>query len=516
MKKIASSFVFLAIACSANRDGFDQPPAPTPPAPDPFGDKVVACDGEEANSYVGCDAWPTPVANAVWSVFDFAVVVANAGDKPAQIVVERGGKAVTGATVEPNGVSKIFLPWIPELKGKDSDMCGGVTAALSASVRAKGGAYHLKSDRPVTVYQFNALEYAPVGGPPDKDWTACPGYSNCNGVECFSYTNDASLLFPTRALKGTYRITGIPSESGNAYFAITGTKNGTKVSIKLSTTAKVLAGGGIAATDPNGTINLTLDEGDVVEIVGDTGKADLSGSLVTADQAVQVISGHPCRAVPNGIQACDHLEQVVVPAETLGKHYFVSPPTGPYGGAPGHVVRLYGNADGTTLTYPQGAPANAPKKLDAGTVVDLDVVDKDFEVVGDHEFAIASFMMGGSTLDTATGEGDPSQTIVVPVEQYRTRYVFLAPDDYDTSWVDAIQPMDAMLKLDGLPVTSKPTETGSSGYGINRVRLTSNEGAHVLESDKPFGVQVIGYGKYTSYMYPGGLDLKPIAPPPPR
>jgi hypothetical protein len=28
------------------------------------------------------------------------------------------------------------------------------------------------------------------------------------------------------------------------------------------------------------------------------------------------------------------------------------------------------------------------------------------------------------------------------------------------------------------------------------------------------GLEVMGYGSYTSYTYPGGLDLKYISPPP--
>ena len=41
-------------------------------------------------------------------------------------------------------------------------------------------------------------------------------------------------------------------------------------------------------------------------------------------------------------------------------------------------------------------------------------------------------------------------------------------------------------------------------------------GAHVLVSDKEVGLQVIGYGFATSYQYPGGLNLKGIAPPLPE
>jgi hypothetical protein len=522
---VLTSLAIFSVAgggCATSKESFETAVDPASPdaAPPGFGDPTELCEAaQESNSYVGCDAWPTPVANAVWSVFDFAVVVANAGDKPAEIVIDRAGAQVTTAVVAPNGITKIYLPWVPELKGKDADGCASVTAPLPNSVRVNGGAYHLRSSRPVTVYQFSALEYAPVGGPPKKDWTSCPGYQHCGGVDCFSYTNDASILFPTKALTGTYRISGIPSNTSNAYFAVTATKDGTNVTINLSASARVLAGGGLAATAGGGTLKFSMNAGDVVEVSGEIGEqSDLSGSLVQADKAVQVITGHPCAKVPNGVQACDHLEESVLPAETLGKHYFVEQPTGPYGAAPGHVVRLYGNVDNTTLTYPGGAPPNAPTKLNAGSVADLGRVDKDFEVVGDHEFAVSTFMLGGQAVDPSTGLGDPSQSTLAPVEQYRTKYVFLAPNDYETSYVDIVQPIDATLTLDKVAVTSKPVAIGASGFGVNRVRLidATNEGAHVLEGSAPFGIQVVGYGQYTSYQYPGGLDLKLIAPAPPR
>ena len=36
------------------------------------------------------------------------------------------------------------------------------------------------------------------------------------------------------------------------------------------------------------------------------------------------------------------------------------------------------------------------------------------------------------------------------------------------------------------------------------------------KADKPVGIVVYGYGQDTSYMYPGGLDLKRITEPPVR
>jgi hypothetical protein len=144
-------------------------------------------------------------------------------------------------------------------------------------------------------------------------------------------------------------------------------------------------------------------------------------------------------------------------------------------------------------------------------------VNKAFEVDGDHEFAVGTFLMSAALADPddLSQRGDPSQSQVVTVEQYRTQYVFLAPDDYDVNFVDVVMPLDAKVVLDGAPLPGTPSAIEGTDHGVVRVRLgAGDKGAHSLTSDKPVGLQVIGYGSYTSYQYPGGLDLREIAPPP--
>jgi hypothetical protein len=151
--------------------------------------------------------------------------------------------------------------------------------------------------------------------------------------------------------------------------------------------------------------------------------------------------------------------------------------------------------------------------------VEIGPVNGDFEVLGDHEFAVASFQLGAQIVDpgvpTQQQKGDPAQSFMTTVEQYRIKYVFLAPTDYLVSVVDVVIPMTASLTLDGAPVTV-PLLPLSSGYGVARIPLGPGaaNGAHVMEGSEPFGIQVIGYGKYTSYQYPGGLNLGKIAPVP--
>ncbi len=496
----------------------------TAPPPDP-----TSCDEARiTHSNIGCDFWPTVVANGVWNVFDFAAIVANAGDSDARVSVTGPGGFTKDVIVGPNRLVKVYLPWVTALKGPEGDNCGS-SSGLTGSVRADKSAYHLVSTKPVTVWQFNALEYKGEGGAPGKAWTECPGNKNCvqpdgtlvGPLGCFSFTNDASLLLPSTALTGNYRITGQHGALGESpYIAITAAFDGTEVVLKLSTHARILLGDGVPAIAAGKEGKFTMNQGDVLELLsGANASSDLSGSVIQATKPVQVIAGVPCIQQPAGVQACDHIEESVFPAETFGQHYIVTVPTAPDGTTVGHIVRIYGNVDGTNLTWKPVPPKGAPATLDAGQVVDLGIVKDDFEVTGDAAFAVGSFQLGGELVDPTAfaGEqrGDPSESMLAAVEQYRLKYVFLAPDDYDVNYVDVAGPVGTVLMLDGAKVTDTETAIGSGGFAVRRLRLGKGEaGAHLLTADRPVGIQVMGYGLYTSYQYPGGLNLQPIAPPP--
>jgi hypothetical protein len=516
------------------------------------GDPVDCADAKTSKSYVGCDYWPTVTANAVWSIFDYAVVVSNVGTSPATVTVTGGALTSTlpPITVAPGALEKIYLPWVPALKGGDQDTCTQ-PPTISNSVLAPGGAYHLVSSSPVVVYQFNALEYGPTGGPAGKNWSTCPGNQVClddrnssdvpQPVGCDSYTNDASLLLPSTAMTLNYRVSGHQAQTGtNTFMAVTATADATHVTIALANAGNVLAttnGTDIPATSGGGTLKFTLAHaGDVAEVMGaaqDT--VDFSGSLVQADQPIQVISGTSSVTIPEGTAAADHTEQTVLPAETLGKHYIVPMPEKPGGGIGLGVLRFYGNEDGTTLTYNPAAPSGCPTSINAGQMKECTIGSSNFfsgavtsqnvDVTGDKEFGTAIFQEGagayGGLFGGSTSKSDPSQSVLASVEQFRLKYLFLAPTDYDESYADIVGPSDAAPVLDGTPVSAAYSAIGTGGFGVWRVTLNAGpkgDGAHTLTSSKPVGLQVIGYGDYTSYQYPGGLNLNQIAPspPPPR
>src|SRR5262249_21360218 len=152
-------------------------------------DPVTCDEAMMSKSYIGCDYYPTVNFNPVWSVFDFAVVISNPGMSDAHVTVTGGAlpsPAPVMQTVPAGQLVKIGLPWVTALKGGDTN-AQGIAPGETNSVYAAKGAYHLVSDVPVLVYQFNALQYK--GGASGNDlngmaWSTCPG-SGAGGAGCF-------------------------------------------------------------------------------------------------------------------------------------------------------------------------------------------------------------------------------------------------------------------------------------------------------------------------------------------
>jgi hypothetical protein len=446
--------------------------------------------GSLGTSYIGCDYYPTVVGNTVGEAFDYAVAIANTTANDAEVTIDGGALLATmTVSVPANQVRIQVLPWQQELKLCDAMQSGGCEqTGMPPAALAVRGAYHLRSNQPVTVYQFNALEYS-------KD-----GFT-------FSYSNDASLLMPTNVWHGDYYAAAWAAQGPNpSELAVTAMRDNTQVTIVAR--ASTLPGGNAPGFDRDVPRTITLDAGDVLEITSAAG--DLTGSHVTADKEIQVISGHFCADVPTNMSACDHLEESMFPVDALGTHYIINAPavtTIPEGKV--EVIRVIATAPNTTLTYdpPQlGAPTSI---ANPGDYVEIAGNAASFEITASAKVLVAQYMegeqAGGST-------GDPAMALAVPIEQYRTSYLVHAPLSYQSNYIDITAPMGASVMLDGVPVTL--TAIGGTGYGFARAEEISDgpagDGNHRVDSSDKSGITVYGYGQYTSYWYPGGLDFTQI------
>jgi IgGFc binding protein len=458
-------------------------------------------------SYIGCDYYPTITGNIVLDDFAFAVVIASASDEPAEIRIEGGGlDAPRERTVAPGGVAIERLPWHPELKlctSAPEDPSQQQTECVHrplAGTLVRGGAYHLRSTRPITVYQFNALDYLH----PDAD--------------LLSYTNDASLLLPTNALRGRYVVASFPAQRALLYplpgeLAVTATADGTTV--KITSRAPTQSRGELPGFSPGIQRSIQLDAGDVAQLTAAEG--DLTGTLVEADRPVQVVGGHYCTTMPTGRGACDHLEEAMFPAETLGRDYLVTSPVDldPNGVVSDNAMptmRIVATQPETTLTFDPPLPETERYLEHAGDFAEARLLADDVRVTADKPVLVAQYMEATHRYPW----GDPSLSLAVPVQQYRRDYLFHAPANYLANYVNVTARSGARILIDGVEVSGwRPIGaggSGGSGHAVARVELSAGTGGgnHVATGDVPFGISVYGFGLSTSYWYPGGLALEVV------
>ena len=98
----------------------------------------------------------------------------------------------------------------------------------------------------------------------------------------------------------------------------------------------------------------------------------------------------------------------------------------------------------------------------------------------------------------------------VPGQQLRDRYDCVVPSTYTSNFVVLVVPRGARVLLDGNELTGASEMLGA-WYVLHAPVMP---GRHHLRTAEgvPLGVKVYGTARYTSYMYPGGLDLRLLPP----
>ncbi len=568
----------------------------------PFtGTCVDACDAAEASeSYIGCEYWAVTTSNSSLSPeFAAAVAISNPQTSAARVTVTGPPGSAATRTIAPGHLETIELPWIEALRSPytpvDSDGDGAIDRRDYNSVLSGNGAYHVESSLPVTVYQFNPLEYRL-----DEDCADEPGGMTEDG-EGFSFTNDASLLLPVHVLTGDYiamarpprvirshvtvtvvqDLIGALGEAGDVvqddesfqtapgFVTIVGASDevvDVRVTSSAHTAPSSVVGTTLAPQTPGSTETSRLGAGDVLQLVnGDpprsctpirtdsdsvclsidplsgaaTGEVDcndalsfivvrldqtrdycrvgaeydLTGTRIEATGPVMVVGGHDCAFVPADRFACDHLEEVIFPLETWGDDFIFSA-SQPLRGEP-NFARVVSGADGNAITFDPPS-VHAPVTLARGEMIEFET-SEDFRVQGSGALLLGQFLVGQNYADEEPSleeNGDPSFSLGIPTEQFRTDYAFLAPSTYEQSWVNVTAPANAtiMLSSNGGAATEVTGWRTVGGSQMRTARVMIPGGTHTMTGTHPFGIVVYGFGAYTSYMYPGGLDLNEINP----
>jgi hypothetical protein len=423
----------------------------------------------------------------------YAIVLSNPAAVPVAVTVENSGGMSMSYMINPNEVRTIF----PQADGFPDQTMDGTQQAKAA--------YKVTSNSPVVAYQFNPL----------------------NNVDVFS--NDASLLLPRTAFDQKYHAVSYqtltrrgPTTAGrddyHGYITIVAWQDGTDV--EVTPTANTVKGrDGTPALLAGQPHTFTLNAFEVLSLQAVAGPepfsmnglngGDLTGSLIRSPsgKSFGVWGGHQAVLIPTaggGMCCADHLEAMLFPTSTWGKQFEVAR-TLPRPASNGpDLLRIVAKDPGTSLIITPGSVSGPCPVLTAGQFCEIQI-NENTEVIATNPVMVAHLMT--STIMNQTGTGDPSLSIVPPVEQHRTNYKFLVPMDYDKQYVAIVAIDTDIVLLDDQPVT-----TGWTPFGANRHVATPEvqPGAHTVSCPAKCSVEVYGWSIAVSYMVPGGLDLHQI------
>ena len=114
--------------------------------------------------------------------------------------------------------------------------------------------------------------------------------------------------------------------------------------------------------------------------------------------------------------------------------------------------------------------------------------------------------------DSDTVRAIPPMSTAVATAQFRSSYQFVAPANYHAE-------LGQRHRADGGHGHRRRHRGDAASRAIGGQRLrrrlrplcggnaAAAPGVHSAAGTAPFGIEVYGYGSYTSYMYPGGLNL---------
>lgn len=340
------------------------------------------------------------------------------------------------------------------------------------SVLRAGGSYRMQSDLPVIAYQ-----HSPVGAQAD---------------------NDASMLLPDHAAGTEFLVSSYTPNIGGdpSYFDVIALEDATVV--EWAPPVNTPAAGGVPAVVAGATGTLTLNAGDTLQVAV---YADLTGTRVTSDKPIWVVGAMSCVQVPSGVTACDHLEEQQIPLEYWGEEYVAAHV--PQRGNETYYWRVFGGDDGVLINTDPVLPG-FPTTLNDGEWFEF-TSDGSFVMTADGPFMPVQYI---ESQNGGGGTGDPAMVQMVPVEQFLDRYAFVTGTSYDVHYVQVTREAGgADVLVDGVVVNGY--------YAVGNYEVADwqiAEGSHFAQSDTPFGIVSVGYTGYTSYAYPGGLELEVINP----
>lgn len=330
------------------------------------------------------------------------------------------------------------------------------------------------------------------------------------------YCSDATLVLPTPTTGKEYYAMSYEQLQNNArsVFMIVASKDDTKVRITPTVTLQ----GSSGDRTKGKAYEVTLDAGEIYQGLAKSAGAseDVTGTHIEVIdtgansncRTVAVFSGSSdtylmCSNPSNGLNSRDNLYQQLYPTRSWGTRFI----TIPFKGRTVDNIRVVAAEDGTQIVINHESGAPTVTYLDAGEMYTIKDVNSTKYILASKPVCVAQYQ----TTQRCGGKGDPSMTILSPIEQTLKQITVYSSEyeDIDDHYINVIIPTSAAntFSIDGSSATFTKVPKNQS-YSYSRISVT--KGNHKMSADAGFLAIAYGFGDYESYGYSAGANVKDL------
>jgi hypothetical protein len=360
----------------------------------------------------------------------------------------------------------------------------------------------------------------------------------CYGLSRVEFSSDGFLAIPINNWGKNYQVASYADVQGEygqylpSYTSIIASYDNTEVTFKLGGNPKTYV------IRPNGdsirfgeSVKRILNTGDVWLLGGIGKNNDLTGSQISADKYIGVISGNFSTQVPTHIGSADYLIEQEVPMEYWGKKYFVP---SIINRAFSSIVKVFVKEPNTTISYnniPLYNIASLDGKSGSGyleTRTTSDLKPSPVLISSDKEINVVLFNPGQQDDQI---ESDPFQMNIVSDAQYQNNVTFNTPgifggEGFRINFLNIVFKSNTKSIPDDMIIGvienesikwtklsdffenyqlksfegEEPDEEGYLHYSF--IDTLPGDGVYKLHAYQPFAAYGYGYSSYDSYGFP--------------
>lgn len=343
-------------------------------------------------------------------------------------------------------------------------------------------------------------------------------------------SSDASLILPTTALGKSYITLAYQPRGSNSrtYFNIIADKDSTKIKIKPSAD---IVNFNLSSTSikADSTFYIVLNKGEVFHAQSHPNDIihDLSGSEIdvidtgfnASCKTIAVFSGlNFVQIHDNATNLCTHsvsnggtgdnIYQQIFPLHAAGKTFV----TIPFKDRINYNCRLLAMENNTTITVLPGTGIPQNITLNKGEYATLHNIRSTLVLIATKPITVAQYQLTSICDGFNAYEGDPSMSIISPLEQTIKKSTIFSPRFYSIidNYLNVLIPTNDTVnfRLDSVSVSFIPVPRLSS-WSYAQIKV--NQGNSTLSSKSGFIVNAYGQGVFESYSYVGGTNIQNLS-----